>query len=112
MVSEAEQGCELGVRGEASSVFAELKFCCLELLLFSLLALEFSSIAFGYNIKTALLVGISLAQIGELAFVLLNRATNLHLVEGKVYLLLLGTTTLSLVTMSLLFKLIPAVIHL
>ncbi|KAL9255035.1 K(+) efflux antiporter 4-like protein [Drosera capensis] len=68
--------------------------------------------AFRYNIKTALLVGMSLAQIGEFAFVLLSRASNLHLVEGKVYLLLLGTTALSLVTMPLLFKLIPAVIHL
>jgi Kef-type K+ transport system membrane component KefB len=52
---------------------------------------------FGYNNKTSLLVGMSLAQIGEFAFVLLSRASNLHLVEGKVYLLLLGTTALSLV---------------
>ncbi|WCJ29583.1 Glutathione-regulated potassium-efflux system protein KefB [Euphorbia peplus] len=67
---------------------------------------------FGYNNKTALLAGMSLAQIGEFAFVLLSRASNLHLVEGKVYLLLLGTTALSLVTTPLLFKLIPAVAHL
>nr|GLL17177.1 K(+) efflux antiporter 6-like isoform X1 [Ipomoea trifida] len=67
---------------------------------------------FGYNNKTALLVGMSLAQIGEFAFVLLSRASNLHLVEGKLYLLLLGTTALSLVTTPLLFKLIPAVVHL
>lgn len=53
--------------------------------------------AFGYNNKTSLLVGMSLAQIGEFAFVLLSRASNLHLVEGKLYLLLLGTTALSLV---------------
>ncbi|CAI9755708.1 unnamed protein product [Fraxinus pennsylvanica] len=67
---------------------------------------------FGYNNKTSVLVGLSLAQIGEFAFVLLSRASNLHLVEGKVYLLLLGTTALSLVTTPLLFKLIPAVVHL
>ncbi|KAJ6815957.1 K(+) efflux antiporter 4-like isoform X1 [Iris pallida] len=67
---------------------------------------------FGYTNKTSLLVGMSLAQIGEFAFVLLSRASNLHLIEGKVYLLLLGTTALSLVTTPLLFKLIPAVIHL
>ncbi|XP_043807764.1 K(+) efflux antiporter 6 isoform X3 [Manihot esculenta] len=36
---------------------------------------------FGYNNKTAMLVGMSLAQIGEFAFVLLSRASNLHLVE-------------------------------
>ncbi|KAL6556672.1 K(+) efflux antiporter 4 [Orobanche gracilis] len=67
---------------------------------------------FGHNNKTAILVGMSLAQIGEFAFVLLSRASTLHLVEGKVYLLLLGTTALSLVTTPLLFKLIPAVVHL
>ncbi|KAG6494802.1 hypothetical protein ZIOFF_042563 [Zingiber officinale] len=117
---------------------------------------------FGYNNKTSLLVGLSLAQIGEFAFVLLSRASNLHLVEvvwifpfrilnlvcaqssllkngkklacvsmskfivvvlqngnfsctvlqGKLYLLLLGTTALSLVTTPLLFKFIPAIIHL
>ncbi|KAH7657587.1 putative K+/H+-antiporter-containing protein [Dioscorea alata] len=67
---------------------------------------------FGYTNKTSILVGMSLAQIGEFAFVLLSRASNLHLVQGKLYLLLLGTTALSLVTTPLLFKLIPAVIHL
>ncbi|XVF49030.1 hypothetical protein PTKIN_Ptkin03bG0236200 [Pterospermum kingtungense] len=67
---------------------------------------------FRYSYKTSLLVGMSLAQIGEFAFVLLSRASNLHLVEGKLYLLLLGTTALSLVTTPLLFKLIPAVVHL
>ncbi|KAM3344428.1 K(+) efflux antiporter 4 isoform X1 [Capsicum galapagoense] len=67
---------------------------------------------FGYTSKAALLVGMSLAQIGEFAFVLLSRASNVHLIEGKVYMLLLGTTALSLVTTPLLFKLIPAVVHL
>uniref|UniRef100_A0A453SDV8 Uncharacterized protein n=1 Tax=Aegilops tauschii subsp. strangulata TaxID=200361 RepID=A0A453SDV8_AEGTS len=32
--------------------------------------------------------------------------------QGKLYLLLLGTTALSLVTTPLLFKMIPAVVHL
>ncbi|WCJ42657.1 K+ efflux antiporter 4 [Euphorbia peplus] len=67
---------------------------------------------FGYNNKTSLLVGMSLAQIGEFAFVLLSRASNLNLIEGKLYLLLLGTTALSLVTTPFLFKLIPAIIRL
>ncbi|RDX99164.1 K(+) efflux antiporter 6 [Mucuna pruriens] len=67
---------------------------------------------FGYSNKTSILVGMSMAQIGEFAFVLLSRASNLHLVEGKLYLLLLGTTALSLVTTPFLFKLIPAVVHL
>ncbi|KAJ0031321.1 hypothetical protein Pint_12939 [Pistacia integerrima] len=67
---------------------------------------------FGYNNKTSILAGMSLAQIGEFAFILLSRASNLHLVEGKLYLLLLGTTALSLVTTPLLFKLIPSIVHL
>ncbi|KAK7855132.1 k(+) efflux antiporter 4 [Quercus suber] len=67
---------------------------------------------FRYSNKTSILVGMSLAQIGEFSFVLLSRASNLHLIEGNLYLLLLGTTALSLVTTPLLFKLIPAVIHL
>ncbi|XP_042505887.1 K(+) efflux antiporter 5-like isoform X2 [Macadamia integrifolia] len=68
--------------------------------------------AFGYSVRTSFIVGVSLAQIGEFAFVLLGRASNLHLVEGKMYLLLLGTTAFSLVTTPLMFKLIPAVMHL
>ncbi|XP_050224315.1 K(+) efflux antiporter 5 [Mercurialis annua] len=68
--------------------------------------------AFGYGIRTSFHVGVLLAQIGEFAFVLLSRASNLHLVEGKMYLLLLGTTALSLVTTPLLFKLIPNVMNL
>uniref|UniRef100_A0A0V0IK75 Putative K(+) efflux antiporter 5-like n=1 Tax=Solanum chacoense TaxID=4108 RepID=A0A0V0IK75_SOLCH len=67
---------------------------------------------FGYNIRTSLIVGFLLAQIGEFAFVLLSRASNLHIVQGKMYLLLLGTTALSLVTTPVLFKLIPAIMHL
>ncbi|KAI6696227.1 hypothetical protein NL676_016346 [Syzygium grande] len=68
--------------------------------------------AFGYSIRTSFLVGVLLAQIGEFAFVLLSRASNLNLVEGKMYLLLLGTTAFSLVTTPLLFRLIPAVMNL
>ncbi|XP_057798434.1 K(+) efflux antiporter 5 isoform X2 [Salvia miltiorrhiza] len=68
--------------------------------------------AFGYNLKASLIVGVLLAQIGEFAFVLLSRASNLHVVEGNMYLLLLGTTALSLVATPILFKLIPALMHL
>ncbi|KAL6526941.1 K(+) efflux antiporter 5 [Orobanche gracilis] len=68
--------------------------------------------AFGYSLRTSFIVGILLAQIGEFAFVLLSRASNLHLIAGKMYLLLLGTTALSLVTTPVLFKLIPALTHL
>jgi predicted Kef-type K+ transport protein len=37
--------------------------------------------AFGYSMKNAFLVGMSLAQIGEFAFILLSRASNLHLIQ-------------------------------
>ncbi|XP_010541035.1 PREDICTED: K(+) efflux antiporter 4 isoform X2 [Tarenaya hassleriana] len=41
--------------------------------------------AFGYSNKNSVLVGMSLAQIGEFAFVLLSRASNLHLIEVSKY---------------------------
>lgn len=53
--------------------------------------------AFGYSLMVSISVGISLAQIGEFSFVLLSRASNVGLIERKLYLLLLGTTALSLV---------------
>ncbi|EPS66498.1 hypothetical protein M569_08275, partial [Genlisea aurea] len=68
--------------------------------------------AFGYGLRTSIIVGVLLAQVGEFAFVLLSRASNLNLIEGKMYLLLLGTTALSLVTTPVLFKLISPLIRL
>jgi Kef-type K+ transport system membrane component KefB len=60
--------------------------------------------AYGYSHRTALLVGLSLAQVGEFAFVLLSRASALRLIQRPAYLLLLGTTALSLLFTPLLFK--------
>jgi len=51
---------------------------------------------FGYPPQVALSVGIALSQIGEFAFVLLSRAKSIGLVSRTLYLLLLGTTALSL----------------
>ncbi|KAL8095955.1 K(+) efflux antiporter 5 isoform X2 [Apium graveolens] len=68
--------------------------------------------SFRYGTRTSFLVGVMLAQIGEFAFVLLSRASNLEIIEGKMYLLLLGTTALSLVTTPVVFKLLPAMVHL
>ncbi|KAG0496763.1 hypothetical protein HPP92_001454 [Vanilla planifolia] len=59
---------------------------------------------FAYSFRTSF-------SIGEFAFVLLSRASSLHLVEGRMYLLLLGTTAFSLITTPLMFKTIPAVLH-
>ena len=63
--------------------------------------------AFGYSTRTSFTVGISMAQVGEFSFVLLSRASNLGLVQRKLYLLLLGTTALSLVATPIMFRATP-----
>ena len=63
--------------------------------------------AFGYSTRTSFTVGVSLAQVGEFSFVLLSRASNLGLVQRKLYLLLLGTTALSLVVTPAMFRCTP-----
>jgi len=68
--------------------------------------------AFGYTPRVSFTVGVCLAQIGEFAFVLLSRASNLGLVQRKLYLLLLGTTALSIVSTPLLFRSIPYLVRL
>ncbi|GJV92987.1 K(+) efflux antiporter 4 isoform X1 [Tanacetum coccineum] len=90
---------------------------------------------FGYTNKTALLVrvyatspvGMFLAQIGEFAFVILSRASNLHLIEvifqsvscatvgqvvGSGQVVSTASWHKSLVTTPFLFKPIPAIVHL
>lgn len=45
---------------------------------------------FGFPPQTALAVGLSMAQIGEFAFVLLSIASQLGLMPYQVYMLLMG----------------------
>jgi monovalent cation:H+ antiporter-2, CPA2 family len=52
---------------------------------------------FGYSLKTALIAGFGLAQIGEFSFVLVSKGQTLGLISQKVYLLVLGTTAVTLV---------------
>jgi CPA2 family monovalent cation:H+ antiporter-2 len=52
---------------------------------------------FGYSFKTALLVAVGLNQIGEFSFVLSLQGFNLGLISEGQYLLLLGTTAITLV---------------
>jgi len=66
--------------------------------------------AFGYSLPASFAVGASLAQVGELAFVLLSRASGVGLVERKLYLLLLGTTAISLVLTPSVFRAIPGML--
>lgn len=51
---------------------------------------------FGHPPRTALVVGLGMAQIGEFAFVLLSAASNQGLLQHQVYMLLMGVTGLSL----------------
>lgn len=48
---------------------------------------------FRYPPQTALAVGLSMAQIGEFAFVLLSVASQLGLMPYQVYMLLMGRWT-------------------
>lgn len=64
-------------------------------------------LVFGYSLRTALLVGLGLAQIGEFSFVLTARALGLGLVSRPVYLFILGTTAVTLMVTPLLLKLMP-----
>ena len=60
--------------------------------------------SFGYSPVTSFVVGISLAQIGEFAFVLLSKAVHLGIISEQLYLLMLGTTALSLLSTPLVYR--------
>jgi CPA2 family monovalent cation:H+ antiporter-2 len=62
---------------------------------------------FGYPLKTALIAGLGLAQIGEFSFVLASEGQALGLVSRRVYLLILGTTAVTLVVTPFVMRLIP-----
>lgn len=63
--------------------------------------------AFRYPLKTALIVGLGLAQIGEFSFVLASEGQALGLVSRRVYLLILGTTAVTLVLTPFILQLVP-----
>jgi CPA2 family monovalent cation:H+ antiporter-2 len=63
--------------------------------------------AFGYSLKTALIAGLGLAQIGEFSFVLASEGQSLGLVSRRVYLLILGTTAVTLVITPFVLQAIP-----
>lgn len=62
---------------------------------------------FGYPLKTAVIAGLGLAQIGEFSFVLASEGQALGLVSRRVYLLILGTTAVTLVVTPFVMRLIP-----
>lgn len=68
--------------------------------------------AFRYPLKTALIVGLGLAQIGEFSFVLASEGRSLGLVSRRVYLLILGTTAVTLVITPFVLRLVPKLLEL
>jgi CPA2 family monovalent cation:H+ antiporter-2 len=63
--------------------------------------------AFKYPLKTALTAGLGLAQIGEFSFVLASEGQALGLVSRRVYLLILGTTAVTLVITPFVMQMVP-----
>ncbi|MEQ9554101.1 MAG: cation:proton antiporter [Coleofasciculus sp. G3-WIS-01] len=66
---------------------------------------------FGYPLKTAILAGLGLAQIGEFSFVLASEGQTLGLVSRPVYLLILGTTAVTLIVTPFLLRLTPLALN-
>ncbi len=62
---------------------------------------------FGYPLRTALISGLGLAQIGEFSFVLASEGRTLGLVSKRVYLLILGTTAVTLVVTPFVLRAVP-----
>jgi len=62
---------------------------------------------FGYPWRTAVTAGIGLAQIGEFSFVLASEGQNMGIVSREVYLLILGTTAVTLVVTPFLLSAVP-----
>jgi len=67
---------------------------------------------FRYPLRVAITVGLGLAQIGEFSFVLASEGQKLGLVSRQVYLLILGTTALTLVITPFLLKATPKIFQL
>ncbi len=66
---------------------------------------------FGYPLRTAIIAGLGLAQIGEFSFVLASEGQSLGLVSRRVYLLILGTTAVTLVITPFLLRLVPLALN-
>ncbi|MBH8575736.1 cation:proton antiporter [Nostocaceae cyanobacterium CENA369] len=62
---------------------------------------------FRYPLKTALIAGLGLAQIGEFSFVLASEGQALGLVSRQIYLLILGTTAVTLILTPFVLRLVP-----
>ncbi|AFY40818.1 cation:proton antiporter [Nostoc sp. PCC 7107] len=66
---------------------------------------------FRYPWKTALIAGLGLAQIGEFSFVLASEGQVLGLVSRRIYLLILGTTAVTLILTPFVLRLLPSLFN-
>ncbi len=62
---------------------------------------------FGYSWRTSIITGLGLAQIGEFSFVLASAGQSLGLVSRRVYLLIVGTTALTLIITPFILQFAP-----
>jgi len=67
--------------------------------------------AFRYPLQVAIFSGVALAQIGEFSFVLATEGQKLGLVPRSVYLLILGTTAVTLMLTPFLIKAVPLILQ-
>ena len=66
---------------------------------------------FGYSWRTSIITGLGLAQIGEFSFVLASAGQGLGLVSRRVYLLIVGTTALTLIITTFIFQFAPKLLY-
>ncbi|MCJ8278477.1 MAG: cation:proton antiporter, partial [Rivularia sp. ALOHA_DT_140] len=64
---------------------------------------------FRYPLKTAIIAGLGLSQIGEFSFVLASEGQKLGLVARPVYLLILGTTAVTLILTPFVLRMVPII---
>ena len=62
---------------------------------------------FGYSWRTSIITGLGLAQIGEFSFVLASAGQGLGLVSRRVFLLIVGTTALTLIITPFILQFAP-----
>lgn len=67
-------------------------------------------VLFRYPLKTALIAGLGLAQIGEFSFVLADKGRSFHLISENVYMLVLGTTAMTLVITPFVLQFLPIIL--
>ena len=92
---------------DISFVFSHFGLVCLVvfvIVLLKIFATAIPAMLAGFSVRTSLIAGGTIAQVGEFSFVLLSRAANLGLLQHKFYLLLLGTTAISLFMTPVMFK--------